>query len=252
MSVARQLSNLPSMIRYPILCSIWLTAAASLAQSVYGIEFDSIRIWTEQDKPYFEALHKQSTNVQMAMDPSEVMLAYYSTAYLDGYAPYSILFENLTEETLADTGKTKDYINTNARLTNRYPVCMRAYLNLGVAYSAIGDTANARLYLARFYDLLNVVYHSGTGESIDSAIVVHSIDDEYIVLQQMGCQFISQSLIRENGIPYDKMVVKCTDAEGNSEDKIFYFNIYQPMVLGLATMFDEDKPKKKKKKANRS
>jgi hypothetical protein len=48
------------------------------------------------------------------------------------------------------------------------------------------------------------------------------------------------------------MVVKCTDAEGNSEDKIFYFNIYQPMVLGLATMFDEDKPKKKKKKANRS
>jgi tetratricopeptide (TPR) repeat protein len=63
----------------------------------------------------------------------------------------------------------------------------------------------------------------GVGDSFETAIVIGSVPDEYAYLRENypGYQFIMQSLVFENGVPYDILKFKTADGEVME----IYFNI---------------------------
>jgi hypothetical protein len=69
----------------------------------------------------------------------------------------------------------------------------------------------------------NVGSAERNGSSFEQAIIVRSVGEEYAYVKEVcsGCQFLSQSLTRENKKPYD--VLKFKTPDGNTVS--YYFDI---------------------------
>lgn len=218
---------------------------------VYGIPLEDMKTYALEREKYIIDISKKISNSEATIEIEEFFDLYYCSAYLGGYSPYG---ERLSMNVVYNFLKEKNYkqaIGVSKNLLNSNPGFIEPLYYIGLAYDRMGDTTNAEIYLKRFYDFLSVPFFSGTGESVDSAFVVRSINDEYLIIKELGLEFESQALIFENNIPYDILYVKSDD--GNSIP--IYFNIEQPFLLGLKFGDDNDnnddknkKVKKKKKK----
>ena len=82
-------------------------------------------------------------------------------------------------------------------------------------------------YAIRFDGLLDAVFRSGDGHSIQTAFRVLSVADEYVVMQALGVEsMLSQSLIEEHEKHYDRIEISgATDYEGDE----IYFDVSLPM-----------------------
>lgn len=69
----------------------------------------------------------------------------------------------------------------------------------------------------------NTVTAKRDGSSIEKAIIVKSISEEYAYVRKVcnGCQFLGQSLVFKKNKPYDILKVKKTDGKEVS----YYFDI---------------------------
>lgn len=82
-------------------------------------------------------------------------------------------------------------------------------------------------YAIRFDGLLDAVFRSGDGHSIQTAFRVLSVADEYVVMQALGVEsMLSQSLIEKHEKHYDR--IEISGATGYEGDEI-YFDVSLPM-----------------------
>jgi len=207
---------------------------------------DSIKWSVEESPEDLIALNEIFLNADTTMDFVDVYWIYYGSAFLESYSPYGEKVERFVINELWEAGNHEELIEISKSSFIENPGSVRCLLDIGYSYDALGDTLNAKRYWDKYTELLSVPFYSGTGESIDSAMIVRSVDDEYLIINELGYSSTSQALIFEDGIPFD--VLETENEAG--EKKSFYFNIYQPYILGLRKMMslDEEEEKSNKKK----
>lgn len=213
---------------------------------VYGIPLEEIKEFSLANKKEILNINKKLVDPKAVVEVEDCFQLYYGSAYLDSYSPYG---ERLTADVayeLLREKKYKDAINVSKNQILSNPGFVRPLYVMGIAYDKLGDSINSEIFFDRFYCMLSIPFFSGTGESADSAFVVRSIDDEYLIIGEMGYKSEGQALIDVNGVPYD--ILSVVSADGN-ENRDFYFNITQPFLLGFNFLDEkEDKKGAKKKK----
>jgi len=83
----------------------------------------------------------------------------------------------------------------------------------------------AEFHRTVFRGLINSIRNSGDGKSPETAWVVITVHEEYVILRVLGFRPSQQSLLSQNGHSYDVMKVK--NAEDGTE-QTFYFNVDIP------------------------
>ncbi|MEZ4684717.1 MAG: DUF4919 domain-containing protein [Bacteroidia bacterium] len=210
---------------------------------VYGIELEEIKEAAEGNPELKETFANLVLHPDSTIEIEEAVFIYYSSAYMDGYAPYGEQMVSKVVSHFFENDSLEAAVSACESLIRDNPAHTRPYLYAGIAYDKMGDTAMAAFFFKRYATMLSVPFYSGNGSSADSAFVVRSVDDEYLIMGELGYEVSSQALVFEDGIPFD---ILTGEKEGESAD--FYFNIHQPYGLGLAALFGDDNKKGKKKK----
>ena len=131
------------------------------------------------------------------------------------------------ENAMAEAMKAKDYAKA---LQSAEQVFENEYVNIDAHYSAyianreLGQTDKAEFHRAIFRGLVQSILNSGDGLKPESAWVVITVHEEYVVLSVLGMRPGTQAVIHKDSHNYDEMKVK--DADG--KDHTFYFNVDIP------------------------
>ena len=215
---------------------------------VYEVPLDSIKQHVVDDPDYLLMLNNKSIYADSVLDIGDYFDLYYGSAYLEGYNPYFERTAAIAAYELLQEEKYKDAIEMCKSLITTNPGFLRPFYFMGIAYNMLGDTSTGRKYFERFYDFLSLPFYSGDGSCPDSAFVVRSIDDEYLIISELELSTSSQALIFEDDIPYDILYVT---SDSDTTKREMYFNIAQPYLLGLNFSDDIEKQDGKKKRKNK-
>lgn len=109
-------------------------------------------------------------------------------------------------------------------LANEF-VDMDAQFVEAVAHRELQETEKADFHKAVFNGLLKSITDSGDGKSKESAFVVISVDEEYVVLRVMGLRPNKQSVAHDGGHSYDVME---TIDSASGKAVTLYFNVDIP------------------------
>ncbi|MGB9408591.1 MAG: DUF4919 domain-containing protein [Terracidiphilus sp.] len=137
-----------------------------------------------------------------------------------------------------DTSKSEDAM-TEALNKKNYPEALKNaeavlasdYVNIDAHYVALvanremGAADQAEFHRAVFRGLVNSIRDSGDGKSPETAWVVITVHEEYVILRILGFTPAGQSLLNKDGHSYDVMKVK--NAKDGTE-QTFYFNVDIP------------------------
>lgn len=111
--------------------------------------------------------------------------------------------------------------NAEVVLENDY-TDMDAHFAEYIAYRELGDSKQADFHRAIFDHLIHSILDTGDGKSKDTAYVVASVHEEYVVLRVLGMAPRGQSLVHEGGHSYDLLDV--LDQKSSNTTKL-YFNV---------------------------
>jgi Domain of unknown function (DUF4919) len=111
--------------------------------------------------------------------------------------------------------------NADVLLENDY-TDMDAHFAEYIAFREMGDSKQADFHRAVFDGLIRSILNSGDGKSEDTAYVVASVHEEYVVMRALGLQPKGQSLARKDGHSYDVMEVK---ESKSGQTSTVYFNV---------------------------
>lgn len=94
------------------------------------------------------------------------------------------------------------------------------------ASRALGDWQTAAFHRSFIRGMIRSIMDSGDGKTPETAWVVISVREEYVVLRVLGYLMPEQSLVKKDGHSYDAM--KVTNPKDGTE-VTFYFNVDIPM-----------------------
>lgn len=244
------------MMKKPLMFSLWcLLPFFSQGQGAYNQPFDSLKVILTERPELYSEIATLFFEGDTTLEFWDYYILYYGSAFQEDYAPYSEgpLLNEVRD--LLEKEKWEEAIAKATGIIKSNPAFADMYYQLGVAYDQQGDSVKARRHYLNYVNLLSVPFNSGNGTSFDSAFVVRSVGDEYLILEILDLNSTSQSLVHKDGIPYDVLEGHGTAESGEEIQKDVYFNIYQPFTIGLTRMFDlkDDSPelKKKEKKAKK-
>jgi hypothetical protein len=133
-----------------------------------------------------------------------------------------------SEDAMTDALNKKDY---PAALKDAEAVLESNYVNIDAHYVALlanremGAMDSAEFHRTVFRGLINSIRNSGDGKTMETAWVVITVHEEYVILRVLGFRPVEQSLMHKDGHSYDVMKVK--NAEDGTE-QTFYFNVDIP------------------------
>lgn len=244
------MKKIPNFLTLNILhLFIFLGSNAFSQVTVYDIPLDSIKKDVLESPEFFLELNKKCIHPDSVLYADDYFYLYYGSAYLDGFAPYGEGLETDLAFDFMNDDKNDEAIELCEKLVLSHPGYVTPFFILGIAYDRKGDTTKSKKFFERFYEYLAVPYFTGNGSSTDSAFIVRSIDDEYLIAGELGFDVESQALIFDKKVPYDILYVK---TESDTVSQEMYFNILQPYTLGLNFGNAEEKETKKDKKKKKS
>lgn len=218
------------------------------AQSVYGVEMDSLQLLIEEEPAMYHEIAANFHSPDTSQEFVDILILYYGSAFRANYSPYGEKTINTSIWEFIENEEFDKAIQVAEGFLNDEPANTTALRQKAYAYLGKEDTAQAELFFRKYYELLSVPFNSGDGKSAKSAFVVRSVDDEYAIVALMDADVKEQALVNEKGSAFDVMEVELEDG---TKDTI-WFNIDLPFGIGLTKMFDldeeEGKGKRKKKK----
>jgi tetratricopeptide (TPR) repeat protein len=195
----------------------------------------------------FAKLQDKFTKNYAEMGLDEIFMFYFGTTSQKNYSPYALpmIIKPISEQMEGFLGK-KEYsacIKTGQDFLKQYPAAIEIYLPLAIAYYESGDFVNYSEAISKYHAFINAILATGDGKSTQSAWVVISVRDEYVVLGYLGLTTSSQALLNDNGHSFDRM--NC--ANENKDEFSFYFNIDKPFSSMAGSLKDKKDNKKKSK-----
>lgn len=132
---------------------------------------------------YFDALHKKFENDPNSLSKKEAFFFYFGYPFTGYYNPI-LQLEYETKIIYAnDSLKYTEAKILGDSLFKKYPISILGYEELMFASSKLGDTIKASYFKKRYERLLEVLVSSGDGKSRETAYVVTSLKDIYVITQ---------------------------------------------------------------------
>ena len=94
-----------------------------------------------------------------------------------------------------------------------------------IAHRELREEERAAFHKAVVQGLLSSIMDTGDGKSAETAYIVISVHEEYVVLQVLGLRPSGQSVLRQNGHSYDVLEAKKQDSDATVK---LYFNVDIP------------------------
>lgn len=104
-------------------------------------------------------------------------------------------------------------------------VSIDAHMVLAASYKDKNEPEKAKFHHYVASGLIKSILNSGDGKSMETAFVVISTDEEYVILRILGLMSGSQSLLSKDGHHYDQL--DAIDME-TKKPVTLYFNIDRP------------------------
>jgi Domain of unknown function (DUF4919) len=197
-----------------------LTAVASVAQQPIQEKQPQA---PAASKPAYDALLERVKKSDATVDFKEFRLAYTETSK---YSPYGgdkakrrVMFEALDAKQY-----DKALVAANEILDSNY-LDLMAHFGAFISNRELKNTDTATYHRFVFDGLMNSIRNSGDGKTQETAFVVISTDEEYVLFNFMGLRVQSQALVNDKGHSFDKMTA--LDPKTN-ETVVYYFNIDKP------------------------
>lgn len=195
------------------------------AYSQKPIDLEAIKVAT-QDTAYYNGIARKFFN-QMVSE-QELIDLYYGHAFQTNYAPYDVVIWEPDIRNMQKEGKYKDALAFCLRLFEERPGYLPAIYNtaMTVGQMDLSDELKSWGYM-HTGALLRTILSSGDGKSKETAFIVTSIKDEYLLMDiLLGVKPTEKlELTEENGKYYDIMNVVPSDKYDS--DKV-YFDITLP------------------------
>lgn len=174
-------------------------------------------------KPTYETLLERVKKSDKTVDFQELRMAYTETK---SYSPYG--GDRESRNAMFAAIEAKEYAKVLEFATK---ILKSNYMDLNgqfgafVANNHLGHAEQAAYHLFVFEGLLNSIQKSGDGKTMETAFIVISTDEEYVLLNYLGLRTTQQALINEKGHNYDLMTA--LDPKTNQSVQ-YYFNIDKP------------------------
>lgn len=155
------------------------------------------------------------------VDFGAMRMAYTETA---DYNPYG---GDARREMFGALGAKKfdEALSTAERVLEKNYVDLNAHYVAFVANRELGRAERAEFHRAIFAGLVESIQRSGDGKTAETAFVVISTTEEYVLLNVLGLRPAGQALVHDKGHSYDLMTG--VDPKTNESVKLF-FNIDKP------------------------
>lgn len=174
-------------------------------------------------KPAYDALLERVKKSDKTVDFKELRFAYTETSK---YSPYG--GDRAKRKTMFDGLDAKQYDKAlaaaNEILDSNY-LDLMAHFGAFVSNRELGNAEKAAYHRFVFDGLMDSIKNSGDGKTQETAFVVISTDEEYVLFNFLGLRVQSQALLKENGHSFDKMTALNPETR---ETVVYYFNIDKP------------------------
>lgn len=209
--------------------ALTMLSAPAFSQKVSNIDFDKIeKNIKKSGNLQYKSLLKRYHNLDTTLTQEELRHLYYGEVFQKSYSPYgSATKEKIFNEKYKNES-FEEAISIGKELLKEGGVNIRLLFRLAVAYAAQDQMNKARPLAILYFNLINVIYESGDGKSIETAFVVTKVADEYDLLYEMGLRMTMQSLV---GVT-DVMTVDLESQEleeGEEAIEKVYFNVSKPL-----------------------
>lgn len=178
-----------------------------------------------QDNPadYYQTLLDRLKNGDTSINFAELRVLF---AQLPTYNPYKKMQELRDKENqMWQEYKSGNYQKAleigNSILEINYLRIMTHYI-FSEVYGKLGDTQKQKFHEDVFFGLVDSIIQSGDGKSPETAMTVIEVREEYDVLDVLGFEQESQTLVEKDGKRFDFLVAKNSET---GETRDFYFNI---------------------------
>lgn len=184
----------------------------------------SISIFSQQEsKPTYESLLEKVKKSDPAADFTALRLAYADDPPKD-----SKRADSDTSKAMFSANRSRKYdqaIESAEKVLKGKFVDINAHLILATAYKEKKAPEKEKFHRYVAEGLIKSILKSGDGKSQETAYVVISTDEEYVILRVYGLMPDSQSLQEANGHHYD--MLDAVDPKTNRKVTL-YFNIDRP------------------------
>ena len=158
-----------------------------------------------------------------SVDFKELRLAYTETKE---YRPYG--GDRTARKTMFAALNAKDYelaLQQSDKLLAANFIDLNAHFIAFAANKGLGNAEKSAFYKYIFEGLLSSITDSGDGKTTDTALVVISTDEEYVLFNYLGLKVGNQALVEDKGHHFDRMTAVNSKT---GETVVYYFNIDKP------------------------
>lgn len=200
-------------------------------QKISNIDFDLINLQTQDSTStfYYPVLIQKFLQFDTTLTDKEFCFIYYGNVVTDRYNPYGTSEDEEKFMELYKQEKFKEAIPYGQNTLLNNPVDLKMLYKMLVCYHSLGDKTTANKYANLYFGLLNEIYKSGDGKSIETALVVIKVDDEYQILNDLELQSKGQALLPKG--PTDRLSINTKNQKkekGREKISELYFNVSKP------------------------
>jgi len=152
-------------------------------------------------------------------------MLYYGMAHQSGYSPYSgCEIVDAIIKSLQESGDDRELRNTGPGLLREDFTRFRLYFPLMNLYLSEGEYEKAQSIAYNFFGLTSAILATGDGKSPETARIVVSVPDEYLIMNLLGFVTTMQALHEKNGHMFDSFKGDLSDGKNAT----LWFNIDKP------------------------
>jgi hypothetical protein len=165
------------------------------AQKFSKVDFDSVKKTLSADTNLYNKLVERLARFDSTLTEQEYYLIYFGQVFSKKYDPYNSGEESEKFNEEYGAGKYKSAGALGEKILKKNPVNLTLLYRTANCFRETGNLVMKRRCNRAFFALLDCIAHSGDGISCESAYVVTSVGDEYILLSDLNLGYESQSLI---------------------------------------------------------
>ncbi len=207
---------------------LWLNVTSTAkAQLVSEVSFDGIAMLISADSTsffFYDNLQKRYSDAQqsLTMLDLEYKCLYYGYTFQKDYQPYKYEKMMRTFQRALEKGEHVTAQKVGQQIFESEPFNLQLIAQLRDSYTHTGQLMEAKAWERRYNMLIKTILSSGDGFSSSTAFVVNTGKDELAVLEYLGLEVETQTLV-----DYCEIIKVAQPNEQGIEN--LYFSIRKPL-----------------------
>ncbi len=216
------------MLKISIILLVTSSFVNIIAQTALHVDIEKIKQQTSEitSENYYPTLLNRFISADTTLSNKQLHFLYYGKYNQSFYHPYDPV-----------EGQTDMYYNIEQKQFNAAliygkrafdldPLDLKTLFGISLCYHYLNKEEEMNKYLWLYYSLISVILESGSGNSIDNAMVVMSVSDEQEIINSLQKKIKKQKLLK--GTTDLVYLEKSKEKELNFIKKL-YFNIELPL-----------------------